>query len=273
MSPFSLSTFGPVPHAIPCSSSSSSFLPASAWKLRRRTISLEIKCLASASAPLSSSSNPKVVVTRERGKNGKLIDALADRGINSLELPLIQHTQLPDLDKLSSLLSSTSFDWIIITSPEAGLVFLEAWNNYVDILLADVMYKHKLLIRRGAGTPKVRVGVVGAGTASVFDRIQPDLKQSLNVAFAPSKAIGKVLAAELPDHGNERCTVLYPASAKAGNEILANIENFKVSKKGRSDVEQGLFASLHFLQKTPDSGQPDSPDDSGQKAPDSCGKG
>ncbi|CAA0809128.1 Uroporphyrinogen-III synthase- chloroplastic [Striga hermonthica] len=48
---------------------------------------------------------------------------------------------------------------------------------------------------------------------------QPSLRQSLNVAFAPSKAIGKVLAVELPDNGNPRCTVLYPASAKASNEI------------------------------------------------------
>lgn len=30
----------------------------------------------------------------------------ANRGVNCLELPLIQHTQLPDLDKLSSVLSS-----------------------------------------------------------------------------------------------------------------------------------------------------------------------
>ncbi|KAL3617940.1 hypothetical protein CASFOL_038261 [Castilleja foliolosa] len=207
MSPFSISTFFPVPPAIPLSS----YFPVVS-KFQRITISAKIKCVSSASAPLSSSSNPKVVVTRERGKNGKLIDALANRGINSLELPLIQHTRLPDLDKLSSLLSSTSFDWIIITSPEAGLVFLEAW--------------------KGAETPKVRVGVVGAGTASVFEKIQPALKQSLNVAFVPSTAIGKVLAAELPDHGNERCTVLYPASAKAGNEIQEGLtkRGFEVTR-------------------------------------------
>lgn len=32
-------------------------------------------------------------------------------------------------------------------------------------------------------------------------------------------AIGKVLAAELPNLGNAKCTVLYPASAKASTEI------------------------------------------------------
>ncbi|KAE8659089.1 Uroporphyrinogen-III synthase family protein isoform 5 [Hibiscus syriacus] len=104
-------------------------------------------------------SNPKVVVTRERGKNAKLIDALAEHGINCLELPLIQHTQEPDL---------------------------------IVLLL---------------------IGVVGAGTASIFK----NLKQYLDVAFAPSK--GKVLASELPKDGDKRCTVLYPASVKASNEI------------------------------------------------------
>ena len=32
-------------------------------------------------------------------------------------------------------------------------------------------------------------------------------------------ATGKVLASELPKDGNKRCTVLYPASVKASNEI------------------------------------------------------
>ncbi|KAI3460256.1 hypothetical protein Pfo_016919 [Paulownia fortunei] len=188
MSPFSLSTLSPVPPAIPCSSFSRQF--------QNRRVFLKIEALASVSAAYTS---PKVVVTRERGKNSKLINALANHGIDCLELPLIQHTQLPDFDKLSSVLGSTSFDWIVITSPEAGVVFLDAW--------------------KAAGTPKVRVGVVGAGTASVFEKIVPSSKQSLNVAFIPSKATGRVLAAELPNYGSAMCTVLYPASAKASNEI------------------------------------------------------
>ncbi|KAK1387551.1 hypothetical protein POM88_015729 [Heracleum sosnowskyi] len=40
------------------------------------------------------------------------------------------------------------FDWIVITSPEAGLVFLEAWN--------------------AAGTPNVKICVVGSETTSVW---------------------------------------------------------------------------------------------------------
>jgi uroporphyrinogen-III synthase len=37
-----------------------------------------------------------VVVTRERGKNGKLISALEKRSISCLELPLIEHAHGPD---------------------------------------------------------------------------------------------------------------------------------------------------------------------------------
>ncbi|RCV34345.1 hypothetical protein SETIT_7G152800v2 [Setaria italica] len=86
-----------------------------------------------------SSPPPDVVVTRERGKNAKLIAAL--------------HVEGPDTDRLSDVLRDDKFDWIIITSPEAAAVFLQGWNS------------------RTAGGPKVRVAVVGAGTARVFDEV------------------------------------------------------------------------------------------------------
>lgn len=144
-------------------------------------------------------------MTRERGKNGKLVNALAKHGISCLELPLIQHTKGPDLDRLPTLLSDTAFDWIVITSPEAGSVFLEAW--------------------KASGTPNVKLAVVGAGTASIFKEVMESSKQSLNVDFVPSKATGKVLASELPKTSGTKCTVLYPASAKASNEIEDSLSN------------------------------------------------
>ncbi|XWS25663.1 hypothetical protein CRYUN_Cryun27aG0086900 [Craigia yunnanensis] len=195
MTLLSLSSISPLP---PPSTSSSSL------QLHSR-ISFSPSIIGASSSSSTSQaiqytpSNPKVVATRERGKNAKLIDALAAHGINCLELPLIQHTQGPDLDSLASVLSETTFDWIVITSPEAGSVFLEAWKE--------------------AGTPSVRIGVVGAGTASIFENLMQSSNQSLDVAFAPSKATGKVLASELPKDGNKRCTVLYPASVKASHEI------------------------------------------------------
>ncbi|KAG6434605.1 hypothetical protein SASPL_106243 [Salvia splendens] len=237
-----LTNFSPIsPHRWSAFSYSSSF---SSCQFNNRRIFLKLTNVVTVSAS-TSLSNPKVVVTRELGKNGRLVDALANRGINCLELPLVQHTQLPGFDKLSSLLRSNSFDWIIITSPEAGTVFLDAWTSgghFRSRYHASHGPKHESwfgskspwlelswhllrntqlfsLISRAAGTPNVRVGVVGAGTSSVFGKLGPSLKEILNVAFVPSKAIGKVLAAELPKLGNASCTVLYPASAKASNEI------------------------------------------------------
>ncbi|RWR84119.1 uroporphyrinogen-III synthase, chloroplastic isoform X2 [Cinnamomum micranthum f. kanehirae] len=117
------------------------------------------------------------------------------------------------------LLQDTAFDWIVITSPEAASIFLDAW--------------------KAAGTPNVRIGVVGAGTERIFEEVKRLRGGSPKVAFLPSKdwafsfyyhrgndilfsyfpAVGKVLASELPKYQNKICTVLYPASAKAGNEI------------------------------------------------------
>ncbi|XP_019152742.1 PREDICTED: uroporphyrinogen-III synthase, chloroplastic isoform X1 [Ipomoea nil] len=195
MPQLSLSFLSPLP---PPSRPSTTRLQVHRSKISPRCVRIESSDPLVSSA--SSSKQPAVVVTRERGKNGKLIKALAIHGIGCLELPLIQHTHLPDLDRLPSVLSpENTFDWIVITSPEAGLVFLDAWKV--------------------AGTPNVRIAVVGAGTASIFDEVTQSSKRYLDVAFAPSKATGKVLALELPKQENKRCTVLYPASAKASGEI------------------------------------------------------
>jgi uroporphyrinogen-III synthase len=50
-----------------------------------------------------------VVVTRERGKNGKLIKALETLGIQCVELPLIEHRTGPDLPKLVHILRGIAF--------------------------------------------------------------------------------------------------------------------------------------------------------------------
>ncbi|KAK9946566.1 hypothetical protein M0R45_012024 [Rubus argutus] len=195
--------------------SSSPYSPACPLLHRRIFVpafTIQAAATSSSSSTSNCNSTPKVVVTRERGKNGKLINALAKQGISCLELPLIQHTRGPDRDRLSTVLSDTAFDWIIITSPEAASVFLESWKD--------------------AGTPNVKVGVVGAGTASVFEEVMQSSKQSLDLAFVPSKATGKDLASELPKNRKDKCTVLYPASAKAGHEIEEGLLNrgFEVTR-------------------------------------------
>ncbi|EAZ25856.1 hypothetical protein OsJ_09696 [Oryza sativa Japonica Group] len=160
----------------------------------------------------SSPPPPDVVVTRERGKNAKLIAALEKHNVQSLELPLIKHVEGPDTDRLSAVLRDEKFDWITITSPEAAAVFLEGW--------------------KAAGNPKVRIAVVGAGTERVFDEVIQYNDGSLEVAFSPSKAMGKFLASELPRTTETTCKVLYPASAKAGHEIQNGLSNrgFEVTR-------------------------------------------
>lgn len=118
-----------------------------------------------------------------------------------------------------------AFDWIVITSPEAGSVFLEAW--------------------KAAGTPNVKVGVVGTGTASIFDKVM-QRDGTLNVAFTPSKATGKVLASELPRIGNKKCRVLYPASAKASTEIEEGLSNrgFEVTRLNTYSTVRYLLVML-----------------------------
>lgn len=43
------------------------------------------------------------------------------------------------------------------------------------------------MIVSAAGTPSVKIGVVGAGTASIFDNVTHLSKHFLDIAFAPSK--------------------------------------------------------------------------------------
>eukprot|EP00250_Pteridium_aquilinum_P018389 c24064_g1_i1 orf=226-1101(+) len=146
----------------------------------------------------AASSSASVVVTREKGKNQKLIDLLHTRGISSLELPLIEHRKGPDLERLPSVIQESTFDWIVITSPEAASVFLEGWKL--------------------AGSPKAKLAVVGAGTGQVFENIEGK-NTKLSIEFVPSKANAKNLAEELPKLLEDRGRVLYPASAKASHEL------------------------------------------------------
>ncbi|CAH1450832.1 unnamed protein product [Lactuca virosa] len=90
----------------------------------------------------------------------------------------------------------------------------------IVVLITCQSYNFLLfMIPRGVGSPSVKIVVVGTGTTSIFDEAQ-----SIDVAFVPSKVLsitttGKVFASELPNHGNENCTVLYPASEKASHDL------------------------------------------------------
>ena len=136
-----------------------------------------------------STAKPYVALTRELGKNGKFQKILATRGIEGRELPCIA---FQDLGAALPAALREEWEYVVVTSPEAAAVFSAGWVS--------------------AGEPSVRVACVGAGTNQAL------VDLGVEPVFVPSKATGKVLAAELPGPAaNGR--VLYPASAKAATHV------------------------------------------------------
>ncbi|KAJ7533367.1 hypothetical protein O6H91_13G045400 [Diphasiastrum complanatum] len=211
MMPVSLAPYPPQPYLPQLSAGGSNqlCLQPIATRLQRK------------SAYILASINKTVVVTRERGKNGKLMKALEARGIYSLELPLIEHKLGTDFERLPLLLNENKFHWIAVTSPEAASVFLQGWKT--------------------AGHPKVKIAVVGSGTREVFE--QAEQNGSLDVCFTPSKANAKCLAEELPRGPSNGETVLYPASIKASNEIESGltVRGFNVTRLNTYSTVYSLF--------------------------------
>ena len=77
-----------------------------------------------------------------------------------------------------------------------SIIFLQAYIPWVQIIVASPAQNNLRLLylsnsywfnARAAGSPKVQVAVVGAGTARVFDEVSQSEVRSLEVAFSPSK--------------------------------------------------------------------------------------
>ena len=151
---------------------------------------------------------PFIALTRELGKNGKLQKLLQARGIEGKELPCIAFENLgaPLPEALQQ-----EWEYVVVTSPEAASVFAEGWAV--------------------AGKPSLRIACVGAGTRQVLVGL------GLEPVFVPTKATGKVLAAELPGpQANGR--VLYPASAKAASHVQDGLaaKGFEVERINTYDT-------------------------------------
>lgn len=54
---------------------------------------------------------------------------LKDKGVTSMELPLIEHADAEDRPRLGEVIKTQTFEWIVLTSPEAARVFLEGWRE------------------------------------------------------------------------------------------------------------------------------------------------
>ena len=154
-----------------------------------------------------------VALTREKGKNEKLRKALLSNeilgsskfNIDIHEIPCIEHADATDTQKLGPTLSSTKFDYVAITSPEAAKVFASAW---VDV-----------------GCPEI--GVVAAVGKATGDTLK---KFGVDVGFVPTKATAETLVNELPlsdsaQNEGRDTTLLYPASAKAQDTLQHGLEN------------------------------------------------
>eukprot|EP00554_Chaetoceros_debilis_P001130 CAMPEP_0194090972 /NCGR_PEP_ID=MMETSP0149-20130528/41125_1 /TAXON_ID=122233 /ORGANISM="Chaetoceros debilis, Strain MM31A-1" /LENGTH=334 /DNA_ID=CAMNT_0038775407 /DNA_START=56 /DNA_END=1060 /DNA_ORIENTATION=+ len=148
-----------------------------------------------------------IALTREIGKNGKLIETIEGHPtrkmlensmkVNIIEMPTIEHADGPDLEDFKTLASEdaslSEFDYVVITSPESAKVFSSCVKPSSDL-------------------PKI--AAVGKATKKAL------LDEGYTVDFVPSKANGETLAEELPpakDMGLNN--VLYPASAKAAETI------------------------------------------------------
>ncbi len=157
-----------------------------------------------------------IALTREKGKNDKLRDALLSNerieqicetsgvSVQIHELPCIEHVDGPDAERLAPTLASSHFDYVAITSPEAATVFAAAWTN--------------------AGRPKLgMVAAVGKATQEALAEFEID------VAFVPSKSTAATLVEELPPSNvaveeGRATTVFYPASAKAQDTLQIGLE-------------------------------------------------
>ncbi|KAL7566930.1 hypothetical protein ACA910_008653 [Epithemia clementina (nom. ined.)] len=142
-----------------------------------------------------------VALTREEGKNAKLLKALdADESLRTMiqpfELPCIAHADGPDFDRLHNCLLNESWDYVIVTSPEAARVLASAWDS--------------------AKMGSTKVAAVGKATEQELS------DNSIHVVFTPSKAYGTTLVEELP--GSKGTKVLYPASCRAPGTVADGLE-------------------------------------------------
>lgn len=183
-----------------------------------------------------------VALTREKGKNEKLQEALNahptkkmlenSMKMNLVEMPSIEHTDGPDLEafqlKAKEDPSFSNYDYIVITSPESAKVFGES------VQAAEVSTK---------------IAVVGKATKKALTKL------GFEVDFVPSKADGETLAEELPPANEMRLnTIFYPASAKAAETIQENLEkrkdaSFRVERMNTYDTVPIIFSDekLEFL--------------------------
>ena len=116
---------------------------------------------------------------------------------------MIEHGPGPDRGRLSAALTQQAWAWVILTSPEAAAVFLEARSCAAAALSAALTHAATLAQGwREAGRPPLRIATVGGGTSAVLSAAP----ERPPVAFTPSKANAETLSGALA------CCIASPSS-------------------------------------------------------------
>jgi hydroxymethylbilane synthase len=147
----------------------------------------------------------RVIVTRPRHQAGQLMQALGERGAQTMLLPTTQIETVADTSALDAALAAAArgeFDWIAFTSANAVSVVA----NRMDAL--DI--SPGLL-------NSVKVAAVGEATA----RAARDA--GLTVELVPSTATGAGLTSEMLDHVVPGTRILYPRSAIGRDELTSTL--------------------------------------------------
>lgn len=153
-----------------------------------------------------------IALTREAGKNAALRRALAHSlpQVECVDLPCVETVQGPESKELAPALSSRTWAWVIVTSPEAASVLADAWV--------------------AAGRPRLRIAAVGTATSKALTGA------GLDVEFVPGKATGKSLVEEFEeaklDSSGAEAHVLYPSSLLASSVIPEGLarKGFRVTR-------------------------------------------
>jgi len=151
----------------------------------------------------------------------------------TIELPCIEHADSKDKGELVNLFKSgeiQSFDYVVVTSPESARVLASAMNE--SGVAFDTFHQ------------SVNVAAVGKATNEAL------LKVGIRTEFVPSQANGATLSAELPSintNENGVTRVLYPASAKARNDIQDGL----MARKNKDGKQLFEFKRLNTYDTVP----------------------
>ena len=135
----------------------------------------------------------RVALTRPEEKDAALKARLAEAGIEAVSVPVVAYRRIEEGYRALEAALDEPWDWVVLTSPEAARYFVGAWFL--------------------AGAPELPLAAIGAGTRAVLEG------QGLEVAFTPRRALGRILAEELPGPGR----VLWPTSARAGDALARRL--------------------------------------------------